>query len=391
MDTISKIKKSVKKTKSFLTHSLALWDKVGYDHEYGGYFEALDFDAKPIHTLDKRFRIHPRTIFAHAAGTIWGYYDGLETAEKAFQHITKHCWLEDGGFATLSNRKGKIIDSSIYTYDHAFVMLGLGWLYKASGNPLHKTYLYNTWDMLQSRLIHTDKGFITSVPEPITPRRVQNPHMHMLEAMINLVILFDKDIWKDAAKQLYTLFTRYFCLSHEKKIREFFNDDWSLDVLKGHLLEPGHHYEWVWILEQYETIMNKDLCANTTANTTASEIPLIKDVYDFAILGSNTAGMGYNETDYDGVPTRSEHRMWIQTEVIKANVAMYRKTKNPLYLERMYDAWQTLFSKYLIEKHAIWYDEIDDEGNNISTNAPTSTLYHLLIAFHEYITLAEAL
>jgi mannose-6-phosphate isomerase len=112
--------------------------------------------------------------------------------------------------------------------DHAFVMLGLGWLYKASGNPLHKTYLYNTWDMLQSRLIHTDKGFITSVPEPITPRRVQNPHMHMLEAMINLVILFDKDIWKDAAKQLYTLFTRYFCLSHEKKIREFFNDDWSL-------------------------------------------------------------------------------------------------------------------------------------------------------------------
>jgi mannose/cellobiose epimerase-like protein (N-acyl-D-glucosamine 2-epimerase family) len=97
------------------------------------------------------------------------------------------------------------------------------------------------------------------------------------------------------------------------------------------------------------------------------KIPMIESLYEFAILGSNKEGLGYNETDYEGMPTRPDHRMWIQTEVIKANIAMYRKTKSSLYLERTYEAWNTLFSKYLIEKYAVWYDELDDEGNNIST------------------------
>lgn len=374
----TKILQSVEPTKKFLAHSLKLWDKAGYDHEYGGYFEALDFKGNAITELDKRMRIHPRTIFAHVAGTVWGYYDGLAVAEKAFNYITKHWWLPEGGFATLANRKGEVLDKTIFTYDHAFAMLGFGWLYKASGSKVHHTWLHNVWDMLNSRLIHSDGGFITSVPEPQSPIRVQNPHMHMLEAVLNLVQLFDDDIWRDAAKRLYGLFERYFCLPHEEKLREFFNDDWTPDIRMGHLLEPGHHYEWVWILEKYENLMRE-------------RVPLIKPMYDFAILGSNKMGLGYNETDFEGNPTRPDHRMWIQTEVIKANISMYRKTKEEQYLEKTYNAWKLLFDKYLIEQYYVWYDELDDMGNNISTNSPTSTLYHLLIAFHEYLDLEQSL
>lgn len=379
MSIIKQIKDSVPRTKKFLQKSLSLWSTHGYDEEYGGYFEALDFEANPLITLDKRFRIHPRTIFSHAAGTVWGYYDGLHTAEKAFDFITKKCWIPSGGFATLSDRTSNIKDNTIKTYDHAFVMLGLGWLYKASNKTIHKTWLKKIWhEVLQSRLLHTDGGFLTSIPHDDGPIRLQNPHMHMLEAMLNLVELFDETIWQDAARLLYQLFVDHFISSDNTKLFEFFNDDWSLDTHKGHSLEPGHHYEWVWILEKYESIMQEP-------------VPMLESLFQFAIKGSNKIGLGYDETDSQANPIRNTHRMWIQTEIIKANIAMYKHSKNDLYIVASYRAFENLFSNYLIEPLGIWYDQLDDNLQNISVNAPTSTLYHVVVALHEYITMAETL
>lgn len=372
------IKKNINKSKKFLEKSLSVWASCGYDSMFGGYVEALDLNAQPLYNLDKRFRIHPRTIFSHAAGTFWGYYNGLATAEAAFEFMINKCWLTDGGFATLSDRKGNIIDSSIKTYDHAFVMLGLGWLYKVTNNPLHKKWLLHTWDMLNSRLLHRDTGFITSIPHIKGPIREQNPHMHMLEAALNLVELFDEDIWRTAAKRLYTLFEKYFVLPHEGKLREFFNDNWMPDIYKGSNLNPGHHYEWTWILQKYESLMNE-------------QTPMIDSVYQFALLGSNSAGLGYDETDFDGNPIRNTHRLWVQTEVLKAHIAMYKRTQNTTYLINVHYAWEILFNHYLINDKGIWYDQLDNNLNVISHNAPTSSLYHVLIALHEYISLCNSL
>lgn len=373
------IEESIVRTKRFLRTSLSRWATHGYDYEYGGYFEALDFEGNPLMHLSKRFRIHPRSIFSHAYGTIAGYYDGTEIAVRAFDYITNTLYLDTGGFATLSSREGEILDTRIVTYDHSFVMLGFGWLYKLTSNSEHRSWLYTIWnDVLRGRLLHEDGGFITSIPHDGGPMRVQNPHMHMLEAVLNLLEIFGEDVWRDASQQLYGMLERCFIPEGELKLFEFFNDDWTLDAVKGQSLDAGHHYEWVWILEKYARLMGQN-------------VPLIAPLYAFALKGSNDQGMGYDEVTPEGNPIRNTHRIWIQTEVIKANIAMYRYYKDEKYISRIYTAWEQLFSYYLIEEYGIWYDQLDDTLSNISENAPTSILYHVLIGLDEYIQCMESL
>lgn len=379
----------IQRCKQFLSLSSSLWAIEGYDRSHGGFVEAFDFDARPLTHLNRRFRIHPRTIFAQVAGTIWGYYDGLDIAEQAFDFITDYCWLPKGGFATLSDSQGTILDTSVYTYDHSFVMLGFGWLYYATKKNTHKEWLMNTWEFLQSTLSHPSGGFYTGINSKrellhtqhkyTDPVLLQNPHMHMLESMLNLIELFDEDIWREQAIDLFSLFSHHFMHQDKGILIEYFDEHWNIDTNKGHSLEPGHHAEWVWILQKYESLMN-------------IQVPELEILYKYATtIGSNERQFGYDETHIDGHVIRDTHRMWVHTEMLKAHIAMYRRSQNIQYITQANHTLDTLFQYYLITDKNIWYDQLDDNLQNISENAPTSTLYHLIIALHEYISCVESI
>ena len=372
--------KLCKKTDSFIKETLALWASVGYDTKNGGYFEALDFNANPLVTRNKRFRIHGRNMFAHAAGTRWGYYDGLEISEQALEFMTQKCLTPQKGFVSLTSPEGKHIDTHMRSYEHSFTLLGLGWLSYVSGKTEHKQWLDKTFDTVLSLFLKDDNTLRVSVPDDGTPQQ-QNPHMHTFEAMISLYNLFKKEKYILMAQKIYKIFETYFCKKEEKFIREFFTDDWQPDKKRGNFVDPGHHFEWTWLLHQYGKI-------------TGEYSPLIPYIYKFGEdYGVDSHGLGYDEIYADGSMYRDTHRLWVQTEVLKAHLAMSEcaqtdKEKHD-FLTKADNALENLFSYYFLE-NGLWYDQLDKNLQNISNDAPASTLYHIVIALHEYLTIRGA-
>ena len=75
----------------------------------------------------------------------------------------------------------------------------------------------------------------------VGPRR-QNPHMHLLEALLALG-------WRAEADALVRLFHERFYDEKSGSLAELFDERWQpLATPEGRIVEPGHNFEWVWLL-----------------------------------------------------------------------------------------------------------------------------------------------
>ena len=98
------------------------------------------------------------------------------------------------------------------------------------------------------------------------PRR-QNPHMHLLEALLALHAATGEKNWLRRAGALVDLFKRRFSDPQTGALIEFFAEDWSpRPGDEGRLREPGHQFEWVWLLYEYIALtqrrQRRSLCAS---------------------------------------------------------------------------------------------------------------------------------
>jgi mannose-6-phosphate isomerase len=120
--------------------------------------------------------------------------------------------------------------------------------------------------------------------------------------------------------------------------------------------------EWIWLLGQY----NK---ASGT-NVKSHQIQL----YNRAQKGRNW--FLNDEEDKNGDVRRETKRLWVQTEVIKAHLAMAEiGTAGARYMASA--TIDALFPTYLTQD-GLWNDQINACGVNIATTIPVSTFYHIL-------------
>ena len=103
-------------------------------------------------------------------------------------------------------------------------------------------------------------GLYDSAPVADRSKR-QNPHMHLLEAYIALEIAAPGRGYLERAKKLIEIFKTRLFLADPGVLLEYFAEDWSShpDPLKRRIFEPGHHFEWVWLLSEYEKLSGDDL------------------------------------------------------------------------------------------------------------------------------------
>src|SRR2546430_12326694 len=90
------------------------------------------------------------------------------------------------------------------------------------------------------------------------PRR-QNPHMHLLEALLALHVATGEKNWLRRAGALVDLFKRRYVDLDTGALIEFFTADWFQAAgTAGALREPGHQFEWVWLLHEYFRLSGDD-------------------------------------------------------------------------------------------------------------------------------------
>ena len=330
---------------------LPLWAEHGVDPEDGGFHNRLGPDLQPAPDSAKRLLVQARQIYAFSAtGERWA----LEVASRGFDFL-KRRFLDPryGGWFLSTEDRSKDL------YAHAFALFALAHYHRASGESEARALAESTWEVLQEKLADpTHGGFFEGASEAwevrVGPRR-QNPHMHLLEALLALG-------WRAEADALVRLFHERFYDEKSGSLAELFDERWQpLATPEGRIVEPGHHFEWVWLLHG------------------RSAAP---GLFDFAYRhGVDADGGVFDQVDRDGEVVAATKRLWPQTERVKAHAVRGE-------IERMQQALDYCFAHYVDPGHRGWNEHLTRAGEVFSDCMNATSVYHVVLALGEA---AEAL
>lgn len=345
---------------------LPLWARAAQDAA-GGFYESLDFDGRPIAGQTRRVRVQSRQIhtFTDAARRGW-LPDGDAIAAKGFARLVETA-CHDGGARGCVHRiddGGAVIDDKRDLYDQAFLLLACAARIGA-GDRAALPLATATLSFLDRDLASPFGGYRED-DRGTLPRR-QNPHMHLIEALMALHAASGDPAFLARARAIDVLFETRFLSRNDGVLREFFTDDWTLDAVRGDIVEPGHMAEWVFLLWRFESLSGEDRARarRTLFDRACSSIPA-----DDRPFLPNTAIAG-------AAPTRGARRLWCQSEFLRAALAMATagvSGAEPLAADIIDALFETYFDQ---PTPGLWCDEYDAKGAPVARDVPASILYHI--------------
>lgn len=356
--------------RSWMFDALPFWAEHGVDRADGGFFEELSLSGAPTACAFKRVRVICRQIYVFSHAALLGWREGEALSQLGFDYLVARARLSDGGWARRLSREGEIIDATPDLYDLAFVIFACAWRYRASGDERAKTHAVETLRFIQDHMAAPGGGFWHALPA--SPERRQNPHMHLAEACLAAFEATRDAGFLEAAGKLIDLFrTRFF---DGETLGERFDADWRRT---DWVLEPGHHFEWAWILGQFQRLSGEDVSALAHSVAKFAEERGL-DRRSHAVFDAIGA---------DGSPIRATSRIWTNTERIKAALALFELTgadPRPMASTSL----SLIFDRYFAGRMpGLWVDQFDRDGAPIVAPVPASCVYHLFLAFSELLRL----
>jgi N-acylglucosamine 2-epimerase/mannose-6-phosphate isomerase len=362
-------------------HALPLWAERGWDHVHGGPVEELALDGGLSDPGFKRVRVFCRQVYVFSHAYLMGWQPGITHARKMYEAMVAHCWQgPDLGWAKRVTSDNQILDPTTDLYDNAFALFSLGWFYRVSPTREVLELMHQTVTLIDTKMRHPKLGFWHQIP--VKGPRLQNPHMHTLEACLACLESTQDPIFERLAREIIALFQSHFYDPTRGTLCEYFDD--NLDRLteeKGHWVEPGHQFEWAWILASAHKLLGVEVTAQVQG--------LIAFGEEKGVDRANAAT--YNVILDDGRFVDAGSRTWPNTERLKAAVALFELTgADPLPVLRA--TLELLLNRYLaVEPLGGWLDAFDQAGKATAKAMPTSTFYHLFLAFAEVLRVADRL
>ena len=338
-----------------------MWLANGVDRLRGGFFEALDLDTHQCAAPFRRLRVVARQIIvfseAHRSGI-----DGAEAAVRlGMAFLERHAAQDDGGYAWRFDLDHRPIDLTRDLYDHAFVLLALAGATSVFGADGLRPRALDLLGWLDAAFPHEAGGYLESLP-PGLPRR-QNPHMHLLEALLAAYEAFGDPVFLSRADALLGLFAERLFDRESGALPEYFNDALQPERTAGvFAVEPGHHCEWVWLLHRAQALGSRQ----PGLPDIGARLMAFVDLYGTEPLHGALADL----VGSNGIVQEAGARLWPQTERLKAEFLRADAT-----VARQLHATQVL-AAYL-RPDGLWHERRLADGTLSNQPAPASSLYHL--------------
>ena len=183
----------------------------------------------------------------------------------------------------------------------------------------------------------------------------------------------DAESLNDHGLQMFELFKTRFFQPSTGTLCEYLTDELAPQPgPKGDIVEPGHHYEWVWLLRQLQRLAGESVDAYTTA------------LYKHADAhGWDGEGLIVDELSSAGNVITASRRSWPLTEAAKANIAEGERARGT-FDEKAAHCFTSLAGRFLQRPIlAGWMDRITASGEPMAEFMPASTLYHVFCAITE--------
>jgi mannose/cellobiose epimerase-like protein (N-acyl-D-glucosamine 2-epimerase family) len=346
------------------------WWSRGVDHVRGGFHESLRLDGEPSGET-RRARLYPRQMYAFSVAGELGWQGPAEAAvRQGLKALLADYRRADGLYRGLVAANGTALVERAVLYDQAFVLLGFAAAHRALGDASARDSARDLLARIAATLRNPHGGFEESAP-PILPL-LANSHMHLLEACLEWMGLDEDRVWSELAEEIVELALRRFHEPASGFIREFFNSDWTLAGGEdADVIEPGHQYEWAWLLLRWSQRVH-----NPRAHQLA--LALIDRTEDQAV--DPARGVALNALFGDGRVRDARARLWPQTERIKGAFLAGVITGRPRYTEIAAAAARSLMKYLDTPMPGLWHDTMDERGAFVEQFVPASSFYHIVCA-----------
>jgi mannose/cellobiose epimerase-like protein (N-acyl-D-glucosamine 2-epimerase family) len=359
-----------------LDEAYFLWAKTGLDPDLG-FFEKIDAEGRPVR-LPRRARVLGRQIYSFARAPMLGWTgDAAGIVRHGLKSLPRFIRPDGLAHARIDDY-GAPIDEPIDLYDQAFVMFGLAHaLPFAPDIERAERLAAGVRDALAAHA-HPEAGYEEAVPRTLPLKA--NPHMHLFEAGLAWCEIEgrpDADAWLDFTDRLGELAMRRFVDPESGAVHEFYDGDWTPMTDDRALIEPGHQFEWGWLLIRWGKARGRPDAVRAGERL----------IYLGEAHGVDADGLTGADLDADLNPRAFSARMWGQGERIKAWAqAAVRATdaeSRATALERMESACAALLRFTEATPRGAWRDRMDADRRLIEEAAPASSLYHGVGAVEE--------
>jgi mannose-6-phosphate isomerase len=341
------------------------WAQHGID-AHGGSCESLGQDSVGTHD-PRRARVPPRQAYAFAHAPALGWRgDARGIVRRGMDYFMAHYQRADGLFRTLADAGGAPLDETALLYDQAFALLG----YAAAAAALDARDVFEARalklrSVIESRLGAGDGAFYSGLGRE--ERRDSNPHMHLLEACLAWAAIGIDASWSAWVGRLVDVAVLRLVRKSDGAVGEFYTAAWQpMPGIAGRVIEPGHQFEWAWLLLRCEPWYRPPL------RETALRLLMIGETHGVH------QGFAVNQLLDDWTVADADARLWPQTERLKAALLAASLTGDERYWAMAHAAAASLQPYLDTPLQGLWYDVRRPSGEFPAAAAPASTFYHLV-------------
>jgi mannose/cellobiose epimerase-like protein (N-acyl-D-glucosamine 2-epimerase family) len=346
--------------------ALPLWWERGSDPVGGGFHELLGLDGSPVPGVTRRARVQSRQSYSYALASELGWNGPWRRAAPyGIDYLIRHYRKKDGQFCTLVSARGEILDSTTMLYDQAFALLAMAAVFKVLPERTDLRDMAHTlFAGIRTARQHSTGGFVETGERAF----ISNPHMHLLEALLAWGEVEPATIWDRYADHIVGLCRTKFIDAEGGFLREHFDKDWNpAPGALGHVVEPGHQFEWAWLLARWGKMRGEPDAILAARRLFENGLRGVDPKRDAAV---------HALTD-DFSVTQPSARLWAQTERIKAALILAEPGDDRLLKEALKGAaclWRYLDTPL----PGLWRDKFEPDGTFVEEPAPASSFYHII-------------
>ena len=376
---------------------LSAWYPKNMDTTYGGFLSEFTYDFKPTSNQNKFIVTQARHTWSNCKAAKRypdvPYYKTL--AQHGYKFLHDVMWDKSyGGFYTMVDRKGNVIDSTKNAYGNAFGIYALAayckltsdpdainfaqeafmWMEKHSHDPVHKGYFQH---MQRDGTPIKRTASIPATAE--TGYKDQNSSIHLLEAFTELYSVWHDDLVRERLHEMMLLI-RDSMIGNKGYLTLFFQPDWTpvsirdspdTTIIAHHGLDYvsfGHNVETSYLLLEASHALD-------IQNDTAT-LRIAKQMMDHALQHAwdNKLGgfydAGYYFKDKPGLTIISkEKNWWSQAEELNSLLLMSWLFPNDSmhYYDKFKQQWNYIQTYMLDHTYGDWFSNGLDIDPQIKT------------------------
>jgi mannose-6-phosphate isomerase len=346
----------------FMQVIVPMWLRSGWNAELALPFEAVDADHQPLPPQRYRAMACARQLFLFSS-----LIDDPAVPEASgraaalFRSLQRHFHdAEHGGWFYSIDPQGAPLDRRKDLYTHAFIVFACAHYWGKVREPLVESTLNAALNVVAERFADGDGLYEAVLAEDwstLEAGPLQNPLMHLAEAFLATLETRNDPQTNAALDALVSGMQRRFVdVEHgvmlEKPLEAV--DNWS---------EPGHQFEWFYLLESSEHLRGSPLHRSLTTAFGHAETQGV----------DQTTGAVAAMLEVDGSMKDGTQRIWAQAEYLRA---LTLRPDSEALLARQLNELQQRFL------HANgWNECLDGDGNVSRSDMPSTTPYHLATCY----------